>query len=94
MINSKYQKIVFSFFMALLMSCLMSLIISLFNMGFSPNIVNVWLKAWIFSFSVAFPTIIFISPFVHKLVALVSTKNAIKGLDHDDKHNKTLRSCQ
>jgi hypothetical protein len=35
------------------------------------NIIAIWLKAWSFAFIVAFPTIIIISPIVHKLVSLV-----------------------
>lgn len=71
MIDRKHHKLVFSFFMSLLMSCIMSLVITLFNIGFVNNIIAVWLKAWAFSFTVAFPTIIFVSPVVHKLVSLV-----------------------
>ena len=71
MIQAKYRPIVFSFFMALLMSCLMSLVISIFNVGLADNIMFIWLKAWGFAFSVAFPAIFILSPLVHKLVALV-----------------------
>ena len=71
MISSKHHKVVFSFFMALLMSGIMSFVISVFNVGLANNIVSIWLKAWSFAFIVAFPTIMVISPLVHKLVALV-----------------------
>lgn len=56
------------------MSCIMSLVISIFNVGFVSNIIEIWAKAWIFAFSVAFPTILIISPTVHKLVNLVLKK--------------------
>lgn len=71
MIPARYHRLVFSFFMALLMSCLMSLVITIFNVGLVDNIILIWLKAWAFAFSVAFPAIFIISPLVHKLVALV-----------------------
>lgn len=71
MIDRKHHKIVFAFFMALLMSCIMSFVISVFNVGFVNNIVYVWLKAWAFAFAVAFPTITVVSPIVHKLVNAV-----------------------
>jgi hypothetical protein len=71
MISRKYHRIVFSFFMALLMSCIMSFVISVFNVGLVSNIITIWLKAWSFAFIVAFPTIMMVSPIVHKLVALV-----------------------
>jgi len=71
MISRKHHKTVFSFFMALLMSCIMSFVISVFNVGMVSNIIAIWLKAWSFAFIVAFPTIIVVSPIVHKLVTLV-----------------------
>ena len=57
--------------MALLMSGIMSFVISVFNVGMVANIVTIWLKAWVFAFMVAFPTIIIVSPVVNKLVSLV-----------------------
>jgi hypothetical protein len=75
MIPARYHRLVFSFFMALLMSCLMSLVITIFNVGLVDNIILIWLKAWAFAFSVAFPAIFIISPLVHKLVALVLHEN-------------------
>jgi hypothetical protein len=71
MISRKHHKVVFSFFMALLMSGIMSFVISVFNVGMVTNIITIWLQAWGFAFIVAFPTIIIVSPVVHKLVALV-----------------------
>ncbi|PHS68545.1 MAG: hypothetical protein COB23_09265 [Methylophaga sp.] len=71
MINQKYQPLVFSFFMSLFMSCIMSLVISIFNLGLASDIVAVWLKAWSFAFVVAFPTIMLMSPIVHKVVNIV-----------------------
>ena len=57
--------------MALLMSGIMSFVISVFNVGMVTNIITIWLKAWVFAFMVAFPTIIIVSPVVNKLVSLV-----------------------
>ena len=76
MIPNKYHRVVFSFFMALLMSGIMSFVISVFNVGLVSNIVTIWLKAWSFAFLVAFPTIIIVSPIVHRLVELVLHKDA------------------
>ncbi|TWX47195.1 DUF2798 domain-containing protein [Colwellia hornerae] len=78
MISPKHHKVVFSFFMALLMSCIMSFVISVFNVGLVTNIVSIWLQAWSFAFIIAFPTIVIISPMVHKLVSLVL---------HEEKNN-------
>jgi hypothetical protein len=35
------------------------------------NIVTIWLNSWGFAFIVAFPSIVIVSPIVHKLVSLV-----------------------
>ena len=53
------------------MSCIMSFVITLFNVGLVSYIVHLWLKAWLFGFIVAFPTITVVAPIVHKLVSLV-----------------------
>jgi hypothetical protein len=42
------------------------------------DIISIWLKAWVFSFIFAFPTIIMVSPIVHKLVALVLREDGNK----------------
>jgi len=56
------------------MSGIMSFVISLFNLGFVNDIIQRWLQAWAFAFSIAFPTVIIISPLVHKLVEFVLHK--------------------
>lgn len=68
MISRKHHKVVFSFFMALLLS---GIVISVFNVGMVSNIITLWLQAWSFAFIVAFPTIMIVSPVVHKLVSFV-----------------------
>ncbi|WP_200821400.1 DUF2798 domain-containing protein [Oceanicoccus sp. KOV_DT_Chl] len=60
--------------MALFMSGLMSLIITLFNIGLVTNIISLWLQAWGFSFMIALPVVILISPLVGKLTDKL-TKN-------------------
>lgn len=80
MIARKYHRLVFSFFMSLLMSGIMSFVISVFNLGLVSDIFFIWLKAWGFAFAVAFPTIMLVSPIVFKLVELVLTKEPTEGL--------------
>ena len=58
----------------------MSLIVTILNVGMVINIVIIWLKAWSFSFIIAFPIIVIISPLVHKL-----TKSVLK---EEDTHIK------
>jgi len=49
----------------------MSLVISIFNVGMVDNLLHIWLKAWGFAFSVAFPIVFLVSPMVRKLIGLV-----------------------
>jgi hypothetical protein len=49
----------------------MSLVISLLNVGMVDEIIFVWLKAWLLSFVIAFPTIVAVTPAVKTLVKLV-----------------------
>lgn len=71
MISKQYTQLVFSFFMALLMSCIMSFVITLFNLGLVDGLFLIWLKAWAFAFAVALPAILLVTPLVRKLVSLV-----------------------
>ncbi len=68
MVNKKYQRVLFSFFMALLMSGIMSFSISVLNIGLIEGLVLIWLKSWGFSFVVAFPVVFIIAPIVTILV--------------------------
>jgi hypothetical protein len=64
--------------MAFFMTAIMSFVISVFNVGLVTDIISIWLKAWVFAFIFAFPTIIMVSPIVHKLVALVLREDGNK----------------
>ncbi|MEW6993756.1 DUF2798 domain-containing protein [Colwelliaceae bacterium MEBiC 14330] len=69
MLASRYRPLVFSFFMALFMSCLMSFVITLFNIGMVEGFVMLWLKAWGFAFIVAFPSVLIVAPLVNLMVS-------------------------
>ncbi len=71
MVDDKYHSLVFSFLMSLFMSCIMSLVISISNIGFVGDIVSIWLGTWLFSFMVAFPTVVIVSPLAHKFVGSI-----------------------
>lgn len=53
------------------MSCVISLVISIYNVGLVSNIISIWFSTFVFSFIVALPTILIVSPLVEKLVSLV-----------------------
>ena len=75
MLSAKYRGIVFALCMSLLMSGVMSLVITILNLGLSPRVILPWLRAWLFSFVIAFPTILLASPLVNLLVGCVVTDN-------------------
>lgn len=69
MISAKYQRLVFAFFMSLLMSCLMSGVITFINLGLIDNFFAIWMEAYWKAFVIAFPIIYVVAPIVHKLTA-------------------------
>ncbi|RNB83898.1 DUF2798 domain-containing protein [Brevibacillus nitrificans] len=54
-IKKKYEAILFTFFMALGMSCIISFFMMLINFGFNAELLGKWLKAWPAAFMFAFP---------------------------------------
>lgn len=79
MIPQRYAGYVFAFFMSLLMSGLMSLFISLINVGAVDGIFLIWLRAWALAFVVAFPTVVAVTPLVHRLTASVVAEAGPEG---------------
>jgi len=67
MIDRKYYRLVLSF----LMSLFMSFVINVFNIGLVSAIASIWLSTWLFSFMIAFPAVVIVSPLAHKFVNLV-----------------------
>ena len=74
MINKKYEMLVFSFLMGIFMSGFMSFIITLINLGMIDGFIYAWLSAYWKAFIVAFPTILFVVPYVKKLTGLLIDK--------------------
>ncbi len=70
-IARQHAQLVFSFFMAALMSGLMSFVISVLNLGLVDGLLLIWLKAWGSAFLVAFPAILLITPLVRRLTQAV-----------------------
>ena len=71
MINRKYERIVFAFFMALFMSFIMSFIISFINLGFIDGFFLKWMEAFFKAAVCAIPIISVVAPFVKKIVLKV-----------------------
>ncbi|XEC97428.1 DUF2798 domain-containing protein [Paenibacillus tarimensis] len=54
-INKKYERITFSFLMALCMSAIISFFMVLVNEGFEFAFLGTWLTTWGTAFLIAFP---------------------------------------
>ena len=67
-IKKKYEVLLFSLIMAILMTGLMSFFVTLFNMGLVENFIFIWLQAYWKAFLIAFPTVLIIVPYVRKFV--------------------------
>lgn len=76
MLATKFRPYLYSFFMSLSMSGIMSLVVSLHNLGWDEHILSIWLSAWRFSFMLAFPTVLMLTPLVRRLVDSLLTQNS------------------
>lgn len=75
-IFAKVKKLPFkyvNFVLPFILSCLMSGIISFVNivhhMGWVEGLFQIWLSSWLFSWGVAFPTVLILLPIVRRITA-------------------------
>jgi len=54
----------------------MSLVITFFNLGFTENLLQSWLKAWSFGFLVAFPAVFIVSKLVTRIIDFIIIDDA------------------
>ncbi len=54
----KNPKILFPFFMALIMASIMSGVLILINIGFVEKFFSIWLRSFLIAFTIAFPTVL------------------------------------
>jgi len=73
-IPKKYNTVVFSFVMAVMMSCIMSLFVTFRNIGLSEDFLLRWLNAWAGAFVLGFILNLFVVPTVRKVVDRVVEK--------------------
>ena len=68
MFSKKYSQLLFILIMGFLMSLLMTLIITFVNTGMDSGYINRFLKAWIFSLTIAIGTALTVGPFAKRFV--------------------------
>ncbi|WP_299916095.1 DUF2798 domain-containing protein [uncultured Roseobacter sp.] len=69
MIPAKYQHFVFGFILSGLMSFMVSGIATFRTVGLIDGFVMLWITNWLPSWSVAFPTLLLVSPIARRIVA-------------------------
>lgn len=67
----KNPRLLFPFFMALIMAFVMSGLMTLLNLGFVSYFFKIWIRNFAIGFSCAFPTAFIIAPWIQKLVAYI-----------------------
>lgn len=64
----KNPKILFPFFMAMIMAFIMSGVLVYINLGFIDHFFAVWMHSYLIAFCVALPTVYAVVPLVGKIV--------------------------
>ena len=71
MIPARFAPTLFGFLLSGLMTLIVSAIATYRAVGFPDNFATLWFGAWISSWLVAFPIVLFVAPLTRKLVAML-----------------------
>lgn len=71
-IPKKFFPVVFAFFLTLVMVFIVSGITTAMNLGITPDFLQRWIRAWFFTWCVAFPAAIVVAPFARRLTERVT----------------------
>ena len=66
--------VVMPLLLSIFMSAIVSFIATLRALGFTPDLLTSWLKAWGISWAVAFPTVLVVLPLVHRIAGMLVEK--------------------
>ncbi len=66
---ARYASLVLPFFLTCVMTCVVSGISTLRVAGIGPGVLGTWLVSWGMSWTVAYPTMLLVLPWVKKMVA-------------------------
>ena len=70
-IPHRFTPVVTAFLLSGLMSCMVSGISTLRSIGLADTLVAKWMANWAWSWSIAFPAVLIVLPFVRFLVARI-----------------------
>lgn len=68
MIPARYAPIAFGFFLSLIMSGLISGVSTISAIGVGAVLSGIWVKAWLSSWVVAFPSVLIVAPIARRIV--------------------------
>lgn len=68
MIPARFAPIAFGFFLSMIMSAIISGVSTVSALGFSPELPAAWVKAWLSSWVIAFPTVLVVAPIARRIV--------------------------
>lgn len=73
MIPQRFAPYLFGLILSGQMSFIVSGIATLRAVGLVPDLFGLWIGAWLPSWGIAFPTVLFVAPLTRRLVALMTT---------------------
>ncbi len=73
MIPARFAPVLFGFVLSGLMSCMVSGIATVRMLDGSTPLLGAWMSAWVFSWIIAFPTVLFVAPVTRRIVARLVT---------------------
>lgn len=71
-IPARYSNLLFGALLSIIMVTIISGTVVLINQGFDEHFFVRWFKGFITAWPIAFPTVLFVAPFVRKVVAKIT----------------------
>ena len=71
-IPARYSNLLFGAMLSVIMVTIISGTVVLINQGYDADFFRRWFKGFITAWPVAFPTVLFVAPFVRKVVAKIT----------------------
>lgn len=71
-IPARYSHILFGALLSLIMVSIISCAVILINQGYDAEFFKRWFKGFATAWPIAFPTVLFVAPFVRRVVAKVT----------------------
>jgi hypothetical protein len=71
-IPARYSNLLFGAMLSIIMVTIISGTVVLINQGYDADFFRRWFRGFITAWPVAFPTVLFVAPFVRKVVAKIT----------------------